>query len=265
MHLVQEVHAIFLAGGSAFGLAVGDGVMRYLEEQGMGYPTPGGLVPIVPGAILYDLDMGDPKIRPDAAMGYQACLAASPDPIPEGSVGAGTGARVGGFLGKTFATKGGLGSAGLAFPNGLKVAALFAVNAVGDVLDEHGAILAGVRQPPHGEGFADALALLTQQTQVTNPSNTVIGVVATNAKLTKEEVNKVAQMAQDGLARAIRPSHTPYDGDTIFALATGQVESNLGLVGALAAEVTSQAIRRAVRLATSLDGVPAIHPNGLSH
>lgn len=263
MHMIQHIHALFLAGGSAFGLAVGDGVMHYLEEQGVGYETAGGRVPIVPGAILYDLDMGDPQIRPDAAMGYQACQLASSDPVQEGSVGAGTGARIGGFLGKPFATKGGIGSACIELEGGLKVAALFAVNAVGDVLDEQGQILAGVRQPPEGKTFANALEFFKLQAQMTTSSNTVIGVVATNAKLTKEEVNKMAQMAHDGLARAIRPAHTLFDGDTIFALATGQVEGNAGVIGAFGAEVTSEAIRRAVRAATSLGDVPAIRDLGM--
>jgi L-aminopeptidase/D-esterase-like protein len=259
MHLVDKVHGVFLSGGSAYGLAVGDGVMRYLEAQGIGYEARGVRVPIVPGAILFDLDVGDPHIRPDAAMGYTACQAASDNPVAQGSVGAGTGAKVGSILGKDFAVKGGVGSASLDLGDGLVVAALFAVNAAGDVLGEHGQILAGTRQPPEGKQFADSLVVLRKiAPNLLQTGNTVIGVVATNARLTKEEINKVAQMAQDGLARAVRPAHTPFDGDTIFALATGTHPAHVTLVGTFAAEVTAQAIRQGVLQATSLDGIPAI-------
>jgi len=251
LHLITQVHAIFLAGGSAFGLATGDGVMRYLEEQRIGYPVGELRVPIVPGAILFDLDLGNPAVRPDASMGYAACVAASNAPVEQGSVGAGAGAKVGALLGVEFATKGGIGSASLEIGAGVRVAALFTVNAAGDVTDEDGRILAGLRA-------GSTLDLLKNMVAMPNSSNTVIGVVATNARLTKEEVNKVAQMAQDGIARAVRPAHLPFDGDTIFALATGEVEANAGVVGAFAAEVTAQAIRNGVRLATARGGVPAM-------
>lgn len=257
MHLVRRVDAVFLAGGSAYGLAVGDGIMRYLEEQGQGFPTPAGVVPIVPGAILYDLDMGDPKIRPDAAMGYAACLAATDAPVMQGSVGAGTGAKIGGMLGLAQATKGGLGSAMIELADGLVIAAMIAVNAVGDIVDEQGQIMAGVRTAPESRDFIGVLNLMKQMPAPAG-TNTVIGVVATNARLTKEEVNWVAQMAQDGLAQAIRPAHTPFDGDTLFTLATGTHPADVGVIGAFAAEVTAAAIRNGVRHASSLGGVRAI-------
>jgi L-aminopeptidase/D-esterase-like protein len=266
MHLVQAVDAVLLAGGSAYGLAAADGVMRYLEAHGVGYPTPAARVPIVPAAILYDLDMGSATRRPDAAMGYAACEAASDSPVEQGSVGAGTGAKLGAFLGLPTATKGGIGSASLDLGEGLIVAALFAVNAVGDVVDVDGSILGGVRTAAESKTFLGALNLFRQMSRMIAPppdsSQTVIGVVATNARLTKEETNKVASMAHDGLAQAIRPAHTLMDGDTIFALATGQIPANVNAIGAFAAEVTASAIRNAVRHASGLAGVPAIHELG---
>jgi L-aminopeptidase/D-esterase-like protein len=257
MHLVQHVNAILLAGGSAYGLDAASGVMRWLEEQAIGFQVGVGVVPIVPAAIIFDLDVGDPKIRPDAAMGYQACENASSDPVAEGCVGAGAGARVGMLMGPGFGCKSGIGSALIDLGQGVKVAALMVVNAVGDVIDECGQILAGVRQPPDGNQFADALSVLRAMASLPLSSNTVVGVVATNAKLTKEETNKVAQMAQDGLARAIRPTHTMMDGDTVFALSTGTAGPvNPSIIGAFAAEVTAQAIRRAVQMAIPLAGLP---------
>jgi len=260
LHLVEHIDAVVLAGGSAYGLDAAGGVMRYLEEQGTGYNVGVGVVPIVPAAIIFDLDLGNPAIRPDAAMGYAACLAASADPVAEGSAGAGAGARVGGLMGPGFACKSGLGSAAVDLGDGLIVAALVVVNAAGDVIAEDGAILAGTRLPPDGDQFAGAMALLPHlaRTPSARPGNTVIGVAATNARLTKEEANKMAQMAQDGLARAVRPAHTMFDGDTIFALATGSAgPANVSVIGAFAAEVTAQAIRRAVETATPLAGLPA--------
>jgi L-aminopeptidase/D-esterase-like protein len=257
MHLVPHVHAILLAGGSAFGLAAADGVMRYLEEQHIGFETPVAKVPIVPAAILFDLDIGRADRRPDNAMGYAACLAASDEPVAQGCVGAGAGAKVGSLMGTAFATKSGIGSASVALGDGLIVAALIAVNAVGDVIDRDGTILAGMRQPPDGTHFAGTPTVLKQMSRAVPGTNTVIGVVATNAKLDKERVNKVAQMAQDGLAQAIRPAHTMFDGDTLFALATGEVPADASAIGAFAADVTAEAIRNAVRKATSLGGIPA--------
>ncbi len=262
LHLIQHVHAVLLAGGSAYGLEAAGGVMRWLEEQNIGFNVGVGVVPIVPAAILFDLDIGDPAVRPDAAMGYAACQAASADPVAEGSVGAGAGARVGGVFGPAFACKSGIGSALVVLDGGFQVAALMAVNAAGDVIDEGGRILAGARAMPAGDRFVDMLSFLPQMVGLpTIPDslgrNTVIGVVATNAQLTKEETNKVAQMAQDGLARAIRPTHTLLDGDTIFALASGSNgPANASVIGAFAAEVTVQAIRRAVLTASPLAGLP---------
>jgi L-aminopeptidase/D-esterase-like protein len=233
--------------------------MRYLEEQGIGFPVGVGVVPIVPAAIIFDLDFGSPTLRPDAAMGYAACQAASADPVAEGCVGAGAGARVGSMFGPAFACKSGIGSTLIELDGGIKVAALIVVNALGDVLDEQGGILAGVRQPPEGDRFVGALTLLRGMVQMPpgRPSNTVIGVVATNARLTKEETNKVAAMAHDGLARAVRPAHTLMDGDTLFALASGSAgPANVSVIGAFAAEATELAIRRAVRTATPLGGMP---------
>jgi L-aminopeptidase/D-esterase-like protein len=262
LHLVEHVHAILLAGGSAYGLAAADGVMRYLEEQHTGYPVlPGLVVPIVPTAILFDLAIGRSDVRPDSDMGYAACVAATNQPVEQGSVGAGTGCRVGTLLGNDHATKGGIGSACMDFGNGLKLAALVAVNAIGDVLDEHGNILAGVRQEPHSEKFIGALNLYRTRAASAQPivrGNTIIGVVATNAALTKEQTNHLAQMAQDGIAQTIRPAHTLFDGDTLFALSTSALSVDVNVVYAFAAEVMAQAIRNAVRTATSLAGVKAI-------
>jgi L-aminopeptidase/D-esterase-like protein len=259
MHLVRHVNAIALSGGSAYGLASADGVMRYLEERGRGFVTATGLVvPIVPAAIVFDLGVGTASVRPTAEMGYAACAAASEAPVAQGSVGAGTGCRIGAIIGNEFATKGGVGSAAIRVNDSLVVAALCAVNAFGDVLDEQGQIIAGMRQPPEGKSFIGALNALRMMPIPQNEAqNTVIGVVATNARLSKEDTNKVAQMAHDGLARAVKPAHTLYDGDTLFALATGEVNADVSLVGAFAAEAVAEAIRNAARSATSLHGVRA--------
>ena len=270
MHSVQEAHAILLAGGSAFGLNAAAGVMRYLEEKGIGVNTGDARVPIVPGAILYDLGIGDAQIRPDAEMGYQACRNASAEKPAEGNVGAGTGASAGKILGMRQATKTGIGSASQEVGAGIIVGAIVAVNPFGDVVDPaSGRILAGARplkMPLQTEAadrvFLDTLNFLKTFAGrsilgIASRSNTVIGVVATNAKLTKEETNKVAQMAQDGLARSIRPAHTMLDGDTLFALATGQKTANVNAVGAYAAEVVAAAILNAVRAASAAGGLPA--------
>lgn len=259
MHLVQHVHALCLSGGSAFGLATADGVMRWCEEQKHGFALPNGMVvPIVPAAILNDLSIGQAGVRPDAAMGYTACEAATDAPVLEGCVGAGTGCQVAGGAGKALATKGGLGSFAFDLGEGLIVAALVAINPVGDVLDETGQILAGIRRAPDESGFADMREVMRQmRLSPAQGDATVIGVIATNARLNKEETNKVAQMAHDGLARAIRPAHTMYDGDTIFALATGQVDADVNLVGTYGAEAFERAIRRGIRAAMTLDGARA--------
>jgi L-aminopeptidase/D-esterase-like protein len=260
LHLVDKVHGVLLAGGSAFGLAAADGVMRYLEEQGVGFETGVAKVPIVPAAILFDLALGDPGARPDGAMGYAACLAASDGAVPEGNVGAGTGAAVGRALGPEQAMKSGLGSAAVSLAAGLVVGAVVAVNAFGDVVDPTtGEILAGARSPDTNE-LADTLMVMRSLVSADvfgSGSSTVISVVATNAELTKEEANKVAQMAQDGVARAVRPAHTMYDGDTLFALATGERAADVNVVGAYAAEVVTEAVVRAVKRAEGAGGLPA--------
>jgi len=270
VNLVEKVHAVVLAGGSAFGLDAASGVMRYLEEKNIGFNTGVAKVPIVSAAILYDLDIGRSDVRPDAEMGYRAASAASTNVPAEGNVGAGTGAAVGRILGKKTSMKSGLGTASLE-ANGVVVGAIVAVNAWGDVIDpQSGEIVAGARSTnvgplkigPQGD-FADTLEMMKTllgrtAVGVATKSNTVIGVVATNAKLTKTEATKVAQMAQDGLARAIRPSHTMLDGDTIFALSTGTKKVNVSTVGAFAAEVMSQAILRAVQKANSAGGLPGL-------
>jgi L-aminopeptidase/D-esterase-like protein len=258
MNLVQTVNAVVLSGGSAYGLATADGVMRWCEEHGIGYKSGTGfLVPIVSAAILMDLPVGQPGIRPDAAMGYAACEAAAPDPVAQGCVGAGTGCRVGPMGGNARATKGGIGSSAVELENGLVVAAMCAVNAFGDVVDEQGKIFAGLRSEDGSAFVGVQETLRTFRRPVPTTSNTVIGVIATNARLTKEQANKVAQMAHDGIARAVRPAHTMFDGDAIFTLATGQVEGDLSVIGAYAADVFEQAIRNGVRTATTLAGVRA--------
>ena len=257
---VQQVHAVVLSGGSAFGLAAADGVMRYLDERGVGYRTRAARVPIVPAAILYDLGVGDPAVRPGADCGYRAARAARGDGVDEGSVGAGAGATVGKLAGPGRAMKGGVGTALVELPDGLQVAALMAVNAVGDVHDPAtGALIAGVRSGD-GRRIVGAGALLREPAPDAPGENTTIGVVATNAALDKAQLGVVARMAHDGLARAVRPAHTPVDGDTIFALSTGSREAPADLlrIGALAAEATAEAIVRGVRAARGLPGYPAV-------
>lgn len=264
--LVDKVHAIYLGGGSAFGLAGADGVMRWLEEQGHGFDVMVAKVPIVPGAILFDLALGDAKVRPDATAGYAACEAASAAPVREGSVGAATGATVGKVLGFPNAMKGGLGSACRRIGNKI-IAALVAVNAAGDIINpQTGQIVAGARRPD-GSGFADASAVLSRTLEQSSQSwgqrtNTTLGVVATNIALDTRGATKVAQMAHDGLARSIRPVHTMTDGDIVFALSLGEETGDASLVGAVAAEVLAEAVVRAVQTAETLFGVPAIRDVG---
>ena len=264
VNLVQQVYAISLSGGSAFGLDSRSGVMRYLDEKNIGFKAYGSInVPIVPAASLIDLNIGtNPRIRPTADCGYRAAQAASTAPVVEGNVGAGTGATVGKSAGSGRAMKAGIGSAAIRMPDGLIVAALVAVNAAGDVIDPAtGKVIAGVRTAD-GKALADARALLTSGA-VKQPArlgeNTTLGVVATNAMLTKTQLTKVAEMAHDGFARAIFPSHTMGDGDTIFALATDaqSAPADVSRVGALAAQVVADAIVRAARQATGIPGYPA--------
>jgi L-aminopeptidase/D-esterase-like protein len=262
VNLVQQVHAITLSGGSAFGLDSASGVMKYLEERQIGFAFGTAHVPIVPGAAIFDLGIGDPLIRPTADCGYRAARAATTEPVAEGSVGAGTGATIGKSAGFNRAMKGGLGSAALSTPDGLVVAALVVVNAYGDVVDPGtGRILAGARQED-GRSFADARRLLRAGMLRfgRGQNNSTLGVVATNAQLTKTQATRVAQLAHDGFARTISPIHTPVDGDIIFALATGVRPGtpDVGVIGALGAEAVADAVVRAVREAAGLPGVPAV-------
>lgn len=270
VHLVEVVHAVVLAGGSAFGLDAASGVVRYLEERGVGFDTGVVKVPIVPAAILFDLNIGNPHIRPNADMGYQACLNASTAEPAEGNVGAGIGATVGKILGIGQAMKGGIGCAGMHLGGGVLVSAIVAVNAFGDIVDpKSGEIIAGARSLQKGplkigkgDYFANTLEVMKSLVGRTvlsfaSRGHTVIGCVITNARLSKDKITKVAQMAQDGIARSVRPAHTMLDGDTIFALATGEKKADVNIVGAFAAEVVAQAILQAIRQARPIAGLPA--------
>jgi L-aminopeptidase/D-esterase-like protein len=256
-NLVDQVHAVMLAGGSAFGLDAAGGAMRWLEARGIGVPTPVARIPIVPAAVLFDLMVGDPGIRPDAAAGFAACEAASTQAPAEGNVGAGSGATVGKVFGADLAMRGGIGSAALTV-DGVTVAALIACNALGDVVDPDTAlVLAGARIQAHSLQLWDTRrALIAGHTPkaLLAGTNTTIGVIATNARLTKVQAQKLAQMGHDGLARAINPVHTVSDGDTLFALGTGTASHSLGLMqlGALAAEVAARAVVNAMLAAHSL-------------
>ncbi len=273
MHLVQKAHAVVLAGGSAFGLDAATGVVKWLEERGVGFAVGSVKVPIVPAAILLDLGIGNPSVRPDAPMGYRACQAASAARPKEGNAGAGMGCTVGKILGLKQAMKGGVGTASVDLGGGAVVGAMVAVNAFGDIV-ENGQIIAGARSAEVGPlhlgapgYFADTLLVMKSMVvkaliALAPKGNTVIGVVATNARLDKEETNKVAQMAHDGLARVVRPAHTMWDGDTIFALATGEKTVDVNIVGAYAAEAVAQAILNGIHAAVSVAGCPAAHDAG---
>lgn len=265
INTVQQVQAVVLSGGSAYGLDTASGVMRYLEAQGKGFRVGAGVVPIVPAAILMDLGFGgDFKIRPDAEAGYQACLAATDKAVLQGNVGAGAGATIGKMAGGRFSMKAGIGSASIKVGNtGVVVGAIVAVNAVGDVWNpKTGKIVAGARSED-GKDFRDAMGQVMKGNRVLVQAgaNTTIGLVATNVAMEKVQIAKVAQMAHDGYARAINPVHTPGDGDTIFALATGTLttaKANHGMIGALAAEAMAQAIVRAATNAQTSAGVPGL-------
>jgi len=267
INTVQQVHAVVLSGGSAFGLDTATGVMRYLEERGIGFDARVARVPIVPAAILFDLGVGDAKIRPDAEAGYKAAKDATSAAPAEGNVGAGAGATVGKLFGINRAMKGGIGTASIKLPGGkdgkssLTVGAIVAVNAVGDVFDPAtGKVIAGARTKD-GKALMDAMSAILRGEPLPpslGGTATTIGVVATDVKLDKVQATKVAQMAHDGLARTINPTHTASDGDTIFALATGKSSraANVTLIGALAAEAMAQAVLRAVRAAKGISGLP---------
>ena len=269
INLVEKIHAIVLAGGSAFGLDAASGVMKYLEEHKIGFNTGAAKVPIVPSAILYDLNIGHADVRPDSAMGYSAAASATSNAPAEGNFGVGTGASVGKMFGENLSTKSGVGTASLNIGGGVSVGALVAVNAWGDVVDpETNEIIAGLRSGKVGplrvggkDHFADTLTMMKKPVGrsllgFATRANTVIGVVATNAKLTKAQATKVAQMAQDGIARTMRPAHTMLDGDVIFALSTGARKADASTIGAFAAEVMVNAILRAVKAAKPAGGLP---------
>ncbi|HEV3334029.1 MAG TPA: P1 family peptidase [Bryobacteraceae bacterium] len=260
LHVDPVVHGILLAGGSAFGLEAASGVRRYLESRGAGVATPNAKVPIVPAAILYDLGIGNSKIRPTVAMGEAAAAAATADAVPEGCVGAGTGATVGKALGMKQAMKSGIGSFTVTLPDGVLVASLVAVNAFGDVRDPAtGKIVAGARTAPDGREFADGNEIVKQRPPAPLVrTNTTLAVVATNARLSKVEATKLAQFAGLGMARAIYPVNTTNDGDVVFALSLGDRRADINSLGVAAAEALAQGILRAVRLAKTLGGVPGL-------
>ncbi len=275
VNFVEHVHAVLLTGGSAFGLEAAGGVVRYLEERGIGFNVGVARVPIVPAAVIFDLALGRADRRPDATMGYRAAAAASRQPVAEGNVGAGCGASVGKILGMKQAMKAGVGSAAVRLSGGIVVGALMVVNAFGDVIDPRtGRIVAGARSTRFGPvqvgepgGFVDTLELMKTGLgrtllQFVTRSNTVIGVVASNARLSKAEATRMAQMAQDGVARTIRPAHTMLDGDTLFALSTGNKRTDLSVLGAVAAEVVAEAILRAVYQARAAGGLPGLAEDG---
>ncbi len=271
VNLVEKVHAIVLAGGSAYGLEAAGGVMRYLEEKKIGFNTGAAKVPIVPAAILFDLNLGRADVRPDAAMGYRAAASASSAAPAEGNAGAGMGASVGKMFGSSLAMKAGIGTASLEIGGGVVVGALAAVNAWGDIIDpQTNQVIAGLRSGKVGplrvggkEPFADTLSMMTSAVGrsvlgLASRANTVIGVVATNAGLTKAQAAKVAQMAQDGVARTVRPAHTMLDGDAIFALSTGAKKADVSTVGAFAAAAMAEAILRGVKMAAPAGGIPGL-------
>lgn len=254
-NLVEKVHALYLSGGSAFGLDGASGVMRYLEERDIGFDTGVAKVPIVPGAVIFDLSIGDSKKRPDFKMGYDACLNASDKNDMMGNVGAGIGATVGKYFGDEFSMKGGLGTASIRAGD-LLVGALVVVNCLGDVVDpENGTIIAGTLNMEK-TGFANTIELMKRGFSggAGLGRNTTIGVIATNARLSKAGANKAASMAHNGLARTIKPVHTMYDGDAIFCLSTGEIDADISIVGALAAEAVAKAVVRAVESAETLYG-----------
>ncbi len=252
---VSEIHALLLTGGSAYGLAAADGVMKYLREKGIGFKTEWGVVPIVPAAVIFDLYLGSPEVFPTAENGYQACLDATDKIFEQGNIGAGTGATVGKWAGPQFWMKGGLGSTSLSFGE-LIVGALAVVNALGDIYNEDGTVLAGAINEK-GEFLAEIQR--ANQTRGENPffANTTLLLLATNAKLNKLEANLLAQRLQDAFAQTIKPVHTSFDGDVSFVAATGELETDFEALAVYSIEVSKEAIRNAVRFAQCLPGVPA--------
>ena len=260
-HITERVHAVVLAGGSAFGLDAACGVRRWLERQGIGFKTGAAMVPIVPCAILYDLAIGKSAVRPTGAMGEAAAAAATDGPVPEGAVGAGTGATVGKLFGMKRAMKGGIGSFSVALAGGATVAALVAVNAFGDVRDPAtGKIVAGARRAPGDAAFADTEAQMKRGAARGGipGANTTLAVVATDARLTKTGAAKLAQLAGLGMARTIYPVNTMFDGDVVFALSLGERAADVNTLGIAAAEAVAEAVLRAVRTAPTLGGIPGL-------
>ena len=253
---MQEVHAVLLTGGSAFGLAAADGVMKYLEEHSIGYSTPWVKVPIVPAAVIFDLNVGSMDIRPTSESGFQACISVVANVTEEGTVGAGTGATVGKWAGIETRMKGGIGCATLSSGD-LVVAAVAVVNGVGDVLDESGKVLAGARSKDGAWlSESDPLRSFAHSKPVLQANTTLVAIL-TNAKMSKVKVNRMAQRGHDGMARAIKPVHSSYDGDVVFGLASGSASANFDLVAEMGADATAQAIRSGVRKASSVEGVIA--------
>jgi L-aminopeptidase/D-esterase-like protein len=256
---VDAVHAVVLCGGSAFGLAAADGVVRHLEARGVGFRTPHARVPIVPAAVIYDLGIGSPDVRPGAEMGEAACRVAAPGPVAEGCVGAGTGATVGKLFGMRGAMKSGVGTCSTRIPGDITVGALLVTNAFGDVLDvSTGKVLAGARDPVRGGFVGAAEHLRVHGLTEAFPTNTTLGVVATDALLTKAQATRLAILAHAGLARAVSPSHTSIDGDTMFVLSTGRAAADWLALQAAVQEVVAQAVMRSVRTACTLGGVPGL-------
>ena len=262
LHLTEKIHAVVLAGGSAFGLEACSGVRRFLEKQGIGFATPYAKVPLVSGAILYDLGIGKPQARPTREMGESAAAAATDDAVAEGNIGAGTGATVGKVAGMAQAMKSGIGSASAALGGahaGVMVAALAAVNAFGDVMDPHTRnVLAGARRSPTSREFINTSQAMLQGLRGGFATNTTLVVVATNAILTKAQATKVSQLAHQGMVRAINPVNTSFDGDVVFTLSTGTVAAEINSLGLAAAEVVAESIVRAVKSAASIGGVPGL-------
>lgn len=257
LNLIEQVNALVLSGGSAWGLDAASGVMKWLEENRMGFDVGVAVVPIVPAAVLFDLNVGDPAVRPDAAMGYRAAAQASQRPFSSGNTGAGAGATIGKMAGSEKAMKGGLGTASVKGPDGLIVAAMIAVNSVGEVRDPStGKTVAGARD--ENGVLLDLPACLLQQAgaDLYPGTNTTIGIICCNAALNKSQMNKIAQMAHDGLARTLYPVHTMNDGDTLFAAATGAVRATVNIVGMLAAQAVAEAVLDGVRSAETAWGIP---------
>jgi L-aminopeptidase/D-esterase-like protein len=259
-HVTDRVHGILLAGGSAFGLEAAAGVRRYLAGRRVGYAFGGQHIPIVPGAILFDLGIGKTNVHPNVAMGEAAAAAATSDAVTEGCVGAGTGATIGKLFGMARAMKGGVGSYTVTLSGGVLVSALVAVNALGDVRDPAtGKIVAGARKDAGSREFVDSAGEMMRGAAIGGTTgNTTLAVVATNAKLNKVQANKLAQFASLGMARAINPVNTMADGDIAFALSLGALQADIDILGVAAAEAVAQSILRAVRLAKTLGGVPGL-------